>query len=228
MNTVSESPAEELSVRREILRFPRLFVVGLAWSAPLLPAVWVVDGQGYAVHPRLAHDLAQHRWQVFVAALVLCCVGVAVVAVLGRRSATGSVGWALVPVAVVCAVVMLFTAPGASFRWWILGAVALLAIPLALILAGVAATFTTLWRRRRWLALLWLPLWLATAAFIWMATEQTPESDDPANGFLILIVFVALLVVALLAAAAGSVFSSQSGRLAEARRFEQAHRADSQ
>jgi hypothetical protein len=228
VNTVGESPAEELSVGREISRFPRLFVVGLAWSVPLLPAVWVNDEQGAAVHPRLAHVLAQHSGQVFFAMLLLCCVGVAVVAVLGRRSATGSVGWALVPVALVSAVVIVFTAFGASFRWWTLGALVILATSLAFVFSGVAVTFATLWRRRRWLALVWLPLWLGAATFIWIATEQTADSDpSPAVGFLILGALAALLFVALLAAVAGSVFSSLSDSLHEARRIEQADQADS-
>ena len=68
--------------RPSLWRFARLFSVGLAWSAPLLPAVFVENDPGYDYHPALARWLADCRWELFVATLALCCVGIVLISLL--------------------------------------------------------------------------------------------------------------------------------------------------
>jgi hypothetical protein len=226
---VSEGNApaySQLSAEGEVARFARLLVVAVAWSAPLLPAVWVNDARGCARHPGLAHIFAQHTWQLFIAMLLVGCVGVAVVAVLGRRRVPRVMPWLLAPLGVLALIFIFFTAPIGAAWWWYVGAYAMLLIPLGLVLAGVAATFSTLWRWRRWLAGTWFALWLAGSLFVYVATEQLPNSGGPGDGLVVLFTGAPLLLVAVLAAAAGSVLSRLPDWLAETRHIEQAVRAD--
>jgi peptidoglycan/LPS O-acetylase OafA/YrhL len=215
-------------IRRGVWRFARQLAVGLAWGAPLVPAIAVNSAPGTAVHPGLARPLDQHSWQLLVAMIVLCGLGIAYVALLTQAPSRVRVAWVGVPLALALALVFAFTAPAGTFAVSLIDAFTFLAVPIALVSLGVAITVATLWRRRWWLALTWLSLWLGGVVYVSIATSQTPDSGTPGDGLLVLALAAVLLVVSVVSAMLASVLSGLRGRIARARHIEQAFRADSQ
>jgi hypothetical protein len=225
-SATNPEPPEDMIVRRGVWRFARLFAVGFAWGAPLVPAVAVNSAPGVAVHPKLARLLDHHGWQLFVAMLVLCCLGIILVALLTHRPSRVRIAWVFVPVALVLVIAVALAAPDGSYALFLLYALTLLGAPIALVSLGVAVTVATLWRRWRWVALAWLSLWLGVVIFVSIATSTTPDSDGPGDGLLVLALIVVLLAVAVFAAVLTAVLGGVPDWMARARHIEQALGAD--
>jgi hypothetical protein len=219
-------PAEGAVFGRGIWRFGQLVAVGFAWSAPLLPAVFIGFELGTPAHPQLARIYAPHGWLLLAATLLLASLGIGLVAATMRRPARVRPVWLLVPAAVALVAVAPFVAPGSSYAVFFAFALAALAIPLLVVALGVYVTVLTLWRRARWLGIAWLAGWLATAAFLVYSTTETADSGGPADGLVIMPVLAALLFVVLFVAMLASVLSGVSDWEDHARRIEQAHQPD--
>ncbi len=203
--------------------------MGLAWGAPLLPAVLADFVPGTAAHPRLYRLFDHHGWYLLTAMVALCCLGIAFVAFLTHRPSRVRLAWVFVPVALILVVAMPFTAPyDSSDALFLVYALTWQALPIAVVALGVAVTVATLWRRFWWAAATWLALWLGGVVFVAIATWETTDSGSPADGLIVLPVVAALLAVAVLAATLASVLSSVPDWMTYAGRIEQGVRADSQ
>lgn len=213
-----------MKIRHVAWRFARLFAVGLAWGAPLVPAVAV--NSGIAVHPGLARPLYHHRWWLFVAMIVLCCLGIAVVTLLTQRPLRIRLAWLAVPLALWLAVAIAVTAYNGSLGL-LPYVLTLLVFPMAAISAGVAVTVATLWHRQRWQVAVWLSAWLGVTIFISIATSATPDSGTPGDGMVLLAVIAALLVVTVIAAVLACALSAVPELMEYARHAEQADQANS-
>ncbi len=228
MSEATGSPSEGALLGRGIWRFAQLLAVGLAWGAPLLLAVFAGFGLGTYTHPRLARLFAHHGWPLLAVMLALACLGVALIAPLMRRPTRVRLIWLLVPAAVALVAVTPFVAPGRSFPVFLVLSLVTMAIPLVVVSLGAGVTTVTLWRRSRWLGIAWVSCWLGGVAFLVYATAETADSGGAADGFVILPVLAALVVIVILAAAIASVLCSVSDWTDHARRIEQGVRADSQ
>jgi hypothetical protein len=121
-----------------------------------------------------------------------------------------------------------FIAPDRSFPVFLVLSLASMAIPLVVVCLGSAVTTVTLWRRSRWLGIIWLSSRLGGVAFLVYATSEAAVSGGPGDGFVILPVVAALVVVVVLAATIASMLCGVSDWTDHARRIEQGVRADSQ
>jgi hypothetical protein len=125
-------------------------------------------------------------------------------------------------------VIVALAAPDGSLALSLLYALTLLGLPVALVSLGVAVAIATLWRRRWWLAVGWLSLWLGGVVFVSIATSQAPDSGGIGDGLLVVALIAVLLAVAVPAAGLAAALSSVPDLMARARHIEQAARANSQ
>ena len=181
MSTVVDDWPERTrpDVREETRRFARLFVVGLAWGVPFLPTLFINTAPGVPARPRLAHLLAPHGWQLFALMLLSSCVGIALVAVLGREPLRIGAKWlalAALPLVLVGGMAFLATGLDRSGVWYVALTVSMFAALAVLPLVGVVVTYLALWRRWRWPALLWPMCWVGVALLGWAASSETAGS----------------------------------------------------
>ena len=190
-------------------------------GGPVLLAVFAGFGLGDYVHPRLANLFANHGWPLLAVMLTLACLGIALVARLMRRATRVRLIWLLVPAGIVLVAVAPFVAAGRSFPVFYALSLAMMVIPLVVMCLGAAVTTVTLWRHSRWLAITWLCCWLGGVTFLVYATSETADSGSPGDGFVVLPVVAALVVVVLVAATLASLLCGVSDWTDHARRIEQ-------
>lgn len=211
--------------RRQMVRdassLLRLFAVGIAWGTPLILVVQATAFVDLSAHPQLDRWLV---WLVLASLPLMLFLAIAGIATVARLSAQAArlnpasvisfiliaglplLAWSILSALGPVLDFLFMTAYGPDEEPGMLPFIALVALPVTLatigaafaVVLGLAITLTTLWRRRWWLAPIWLAVWLLLCSLAWFGDGRpSAGSDYVGAGLLAGLLVAALNVVAL-------------------------------
>lgn len=179
-------------VWRETWRLLRLLAVAAAWGQPFVLLAFVNTSPGVPEHPALARLLETLQWSLlFTTMPILVVAGVMLVAWLSKEAPPLGIAslQAVLLMALMVGGMFLFMyfvmASRVSFVLFMLFTWLVLFGLIALPILGSVVTAATFWRRRRWLAVSWLIVWITVVGILWLGSRTTPSTGDDLGGGLL-------------------------------------------